>query len=195
VVKRTWVGPCARPEEDLDGAPDRRHSPSRAVYCVLTARGRARSLPARRMVASGVIHAPRRAAGGEGADRLHRPAARWAGRKAAVGAAARVSLANTRSERLECEWAHFRGPRAPSSGRAQGPTQVRLTLHPACTSRWPRAASAPRRSVGATPRAREAARRVGRVEKIQWGAVQPSGRSMRSKAPLEGGALLAFETF
>jgi len=63
MVKRTWVGPCARPEEDLDGALDQHHSPSRAVYYALTARGRARSIPARRVAASGVVHAPRRAAG------------------------------------------------------------------------------------------------------------------------------------
>ena len=62
------------------------------------------------------------------AGRLHQPAPRWTGRKAGGGAAARVSLTKTRLERLECERAHFRGRRAPSSRRTQGPTQVRFTL-------------------------------------------------------------------
>ena len=66
MVERTWVDTRARPEEDLDGALDQRRSPSRAVYYVPTARGHARSLPARRMTASGAVHAPRRAAGGCG---------------------------------------------------------------------------------------------------------------------------------
>ena len=66
MVKQARVDPRARPEEDLDGALDQRHSPSRVVYCVLTARGRARSIPARRTAASAVMHAPRRAAGGCG---------------------------------------------------------------------------------------------------------------------------------
>ena len=106
--------PCARPEEGLDGAPDRHHSPSRAAYHVSTARGCAPGRLARRMAASGVVRALRRAAGFCGS--IAPIASRWAGRRAAVGAAARVSLSKTRVERLECERAHFRDRRAPSSG-------------------------------------------------------------------------------